>query len=234
MDNYACNEQDINNQAEISMEEKKRIQEWLNSKGKSLLDKYLDTIVKDLKAQVYQQEIIRHITKLGYSGKSKNAQMYIKRFCNECDIVAPKYIANKKSPSGIQTNEGFISEKQICEYIRSGKKISQKIKDELHKTHAILLETYQFVRLFEEVFRTKSMVKLYLFIEKYENHEHGKLCSFIKGLKRDIKAVENAVSSEKSNGFVEGINNKIKTIKRTMYGRFRNKLLMAKLMYNKW
>ena len=42
-----------------------------------------------------------------------------------------------------------------------------------------------------------------------------------KGLKKDIDAVENAVVSPLSNGFVEGINNRTKMIKRVMYGRKR-------------
>ncbi|MCC8061439.1 MAG: transposase [Clostridiales bacterium] len=34
-----------------------------------------------------------------------------------------------------------------------------------------------------------------------------------------------------SNGFVEGTNSKLKTIKRTMYGHGSRKLLAAKMMY---
>ena len=44
--------------------------------------------------------------------------------------------------------------------------------------------------------------------------------------------IENAVVSDLSNGFVEGVNNKLKMIKRTMYGRCGQKLLTAKLMYD--
>ena len=44
-------------------------------------------------------------------------------------------------------------------------------------------------------------------------------------------AVENAVASDLSNGFVEGTNSKLKMVKRTMYGRCSRQLLEAKLMY---
>ncbi len=43
-------------------------------------------------------------------------------------------------------------------------------------------------------------------------------------------AVENAVVSDRSNGFVEWNNNRIKAIKRTMYGRCGLKLLATKVM----
>lgn len=58
------------------------------------------------------------------------------------------------------------------------------------------------------------------------------LASFANGLSKDIDAIENAVASELSNGFVEGTNSKLKMIKRTMYGRCSRKLLEAKLMCN--
>ena len=56
------------------------------------------------------------------------------------------------------------------------------------------------------------------------------LSSFARGLFKDINAVENAVASPLSNGFVEGTNNKLKMVKRMMYGRCGVMLLRAKLM----
>lgn len=64
---------------------------------------------------------------------------------------------------------------------------------------------------------------LYLFIEKYKNSNLKELVRFVSGLEKDLSAVENAVASPLSNGFVEGKNSKLKMIKRTMYGRCGNK-----------
>ena len=57
-----------------------------------------------------------------------------------------------------------------------------------------------------------------------------KLSRFASGLEKDLSAVENAVASPLSNGFVEGTNSKLKMIKRTMYGRYGKELLTAKLI----
>lgn len=76
------------------------------------------------------------------------------------------------------------------------------------------------------------MPLLYLFIDRYKNSSIKELASFANGLSKDIDAIENAVASELSNGFVEGTNSKLKMIKRTMYGRCSRKLLEAKLMCN--
>ena len=71
---------------------------------------------------------------------------------------------------------------------------------------------------------------LYLFIEKHLASGILSFKSCSKGLLKDIEAVENSVASPLSNGFVEGVNNKLKMIKRTMYGRGSLQVLRAKLM----
>ena len=63
--------------------------------------------------------------------------------------------------------------------------------------------------------RSKNIV-LFLFIEKYKLSEIQEVCRFTNGLDIDIEAVENSLASPLSNGFVEGTNNKLKMVKRTM------------------
>lgn len=59
-----------------------------------------------------------------------------------------------------------------------------------------------------------------------------KLNSFERGIERDITAVTNAINVKYNNGLQDGTVNKIKFIKRIMYGRckfdtLRNKILIA-------
>nr|WP_278244928.1 transposase [Clostridium botulinum] len=81
-----------------------------------------------------------------------------------------------------------------------------------------------------ELFKIRSLVLLYIFIDKYINTDITELATFVNELLRDIEAIENSVSNDLSNGFVEGTNSKLKMIKRTMYGRCSKKLLAVKLM----
>lgn len=69
------------------------------------------------------------------------------------------------------------------------------------------------------------------FIDHYKTSKIKELSSFANGLEKDISAVENAVASDLSNGFVEGTNSKLKMVKCTMYGRCNRQLLEAKLIY---
>lgn len=107
----------------------------------------------------------------------------------------------------------------------------------MHKAYLMdhypqLKEMLVCIREFREIYQRKNMPLLYLFIEKYKNSTLKEIARFAKGREKDIFAVENSVVSPLSRGFVEGTNNKLKMVKRTMYGRSSKLLLAAKLMYS--
>ena len=56
------------------------------------------------------------------------------------------------------------------------------------------------------------------------------LVNFAAGIRRDYEAVKNACTLEWSNGPVEGQVNRLKTIKRQMYGRASFKLLRIRIL----
>ena len=74
------------------------------------------------------------------------------------------------------------------------------------------------IREYREIFQRKNLPCLYLFIEKNKNNDLEELSRFSLGLKKELSAVENAVASPSSNGYVEDTNSKLKMIKRTMHG----------------
>jgi len=59
------------------------------------------------------------------------------------------------------------------------------------------------------------------------------LQTFVRGLRSDIKAVRNAIKTNWSNGQVEGQVNRLKSIKRQMYGRASFELLRRKVILSK-
>ncbi|MDE7205400.1 MAG: transposase [Lachnospiraceae bacterium] len=125
----------------------------------------------------------------------------------------------------------YITRKGIFNHIWMDVRLSTNHHDYIWNKYPILEEVEKCIRQFREIFMKKNMPLLYLFIERYMNAGVKELASFANGLSKDIQAVENAVASRLSNGFVEGTNNKIKMVKRTMYGRCGKELLSAKLMY---
>ena len=69
---------------------------------------------------------------------------------------------------------------------------------------------------FHEIIMGNDPEKIDKFIEEYKE---TKIRGFIEGLKKDIAAVKNAISSPISSGFVEGGNDRYKLVKRMMFGR---------------
>jgi transposase len=60
------------------------------------------------------------------------------------------------------------------------------------------------------------------------------LNGFVKGIRRDFDAVKEAFRSEWSNGQTEGQVNRLKTIKRTMYGKAKFDLLRLRVLTPNW
>jgi len=53
---------------------------------------------------------------------------------------------------------------------------------------------------------------------------------FARTLRRDLDAVTNALTEDWSNGQTEGHINRLKTLKRAMYGRASTELLRARML----
>lgn len=199
---------------------------------RSCLHSHKDFILKCLQNGLTQAEIIRRLKKLGYQKTNANARNYMNGLCKEYGINSQKYTSLPTvSIKEDRIKVDYITRKSIFEFLWMNGTLSVKQHQILWEKYKLLPELETCIREFRAIFFKKSMPLLYLFIEKYKQSTLKEIASFANGLKVDIEAVENAVASDLSNGFVEGTNNKIKTIKRTMYGRCNPLLLKAKLMY---
>lgn len=78
--------------------------------------------------------------------------------------------------------------------------------------------------------KSKNPDDLLLWVDKATALGISELDTFINGLKQDIDAVMNSIASDFNNGLAEGTINKIKVIKRIMYGRCSFMLLKNKCM----
>jgi transposase len=81
------------------------------------------------------------------------------------------------------------------------------------------------VNEFKQMLKSKNVEKLEEWIEKANNLKIRKIDKFVNGLKRDMQAVRNAIIYEYNNGLAEDSENKLKVIKRIMYGRNKFEML---------
>lgn len=91
----------------------------------------------------------------------------------------------------------------------------------------------EFVTSLRALFRDRDADGLGGWIDTYKKSPLVKVASFAKGLEHDRRAVENALRyGDISNGPLEGMNNKLKSIKRAMYGRAGIDLLLRKMVFS--
>lgn len=89
----------------------------------------------------------------------------------------------------------------------------------------------QFVKEFKNLFQTKQDGQLKNWMKRVIETNCG-LNNFTKNLEKDYEAINNAVITRYSNGQVEGQVNRIKNIKRMMYGRAGFELLRKMILIN--
>jgi transposase len=85
----------------------------------------------------------------------------------------------------------------------------------------------QFIRIIKE----RQTDKLDQWLDDIATDGLKALLSFAKGIRADLNAVRNALKMCWSNGQVEGQNNRLKFIKRQMYGRAKLDLLRKRVLY---
>ncbi|MGL5934512.1 MAG: transposase [Cetobacterium sp.] len=87
------------------------------------------------------------------------------------------------------------------------------------------------IKEFRESVQNKSLDRFRTWIKKASELNIKELNSFLGGIKRDEKAIENAIIYRFTNGLAEGSVNKLKTLKRTMYGKASFETLRKKLLW---
>jgi transposase len=102
--------------------------------------------------------------------------------------------------------------------------------DRLRESDAEIGNLYTFVQRFRDLVRERRSDDLIGWLDEAENSGIGPLRGFARGIRRDQAAVEMAIKSEWSNGQVEGQVNRLKLIKRQMYGRAGFQLLRQRVL----
>ncbi len=87
---------------------------------------------------------------------------------------------------------------------------------------------YDAVSGFRQTLSGKKETELDKWLEETDSLEIDELSSFINGIRRDIAAVKNAILLDYNNGLAEGSVNKLKVVKRIMYGRNSFEMLKGK------
>jgi predicted transcriptional regulator len=189
------------------------------------LEPFRDEVFQMRLEGVTYREINRRIQERGYSG----TEDAIRGFLSKERRVQRDLLAL----TGGEPIE-FIDKKWLIRLLYNPlDKVKGITEDQLaaiFTAYPLAASIIELVDEFRCILRSKAPLKLLTWMERAAGLKITQLNTFINGLKHDIDAVMNAVASDFSNGLAEGTVNKIKVIKRIMYGRCHFCLLRSKCL----
>ena len=198
------------------------------------LDAYREEIEILLRENVSKKDALNRITQLGYTGKRRAFEDYSRDMIKRLGINHTPRINNAGVP--IQPKDQkpqieYVTKTELLNHLWMGREIASDKLDYILRKYPNLTLIQNCISDFREIFHSKNASMIDYFIERYGKCGIKDIQSFASGLVVDLVAVKNSVTRSESNGYVEGQNNKIKMIKRTMYGRAGLSLLRSKVLY---
>ena len=184
------------------------------------LSNYIDEVINLHNSGHVSREIFEIIKEKGYTGSSGTLRAFLADVTRK-EKSKYKIIDNIK----ISTLTTLLY-KDVSKVKNITEEIFKKIKEQNKK----LAEIYYIVESFKTVLFSKDDSILDLWLQDIGKLDIPEINKFIAGVYRDITAVKNAITLEYNNGLAEGSVNKIKVIKRIMYGRCSFDLLRRKVL----
>ena len=109
--------------------------------------------------------------------------------------------------------------------------VEQQVLAQIQKASPLIAAGYALFHQFRGLFTSQVADKLPVWIQAARMSGLPDMENFASGLERDLAAIENAVSLPWSNGLTEGHVNRLKMLKRQMYGRANFDLLRRRVLY---
>jgi len=188
----------------------------------SKLSKFEEYIISMYSNGAKGTMIVDVLKKEGYTGSDSLVRHYISKI-------------NQKIVSVDNINTEQVSRKHLISLlykeIDKVKAITMKQLKIILESHPHLVTIYDVSRKFKELLFNENVDELNEWMKQTSALNIPELNSFVNGICRDIEAVRNAIIYKYSNGLAEGTVNKIKVIKRIMYGRCGFDLLKRKVLY---
>ena len=192
--------------------------------GRSILNAYKQQLL-DWWNQGIQKPLVlfRLLRQKGYEGSARTVQRYVKSLRKAQGLPPLVKKAPDSLPKVIDPQTPPLTPKRAA-YLIIVRPENRKEKDKelLEKTiqqHPDLALMVELADAFLELLRKQQANKLDIWIDRIFASPLKPLHSFAQGLLDDYAAVKASLMMAVSNGPVEGLNNKLKMLKRQMYGR---------------
>ena len=165
------------------------------------------------------------ISEKGYDGSVASLRMFIQKERIRCVASQKEEACSDYYPKEYIQRRSLTQ--LIYKRIDDVKTISQEQYEQVLKSYPMIADIYVIIKEFYEIIYSRNNENLEAWLVKLENFNIPELQTYVNGIRQDIIAVKNGISMQYNNGLAEGSVNKIKVIKRIMYGRNSFELLVT-------
>jgi transposase len=172
------------------------------------------------------RQLYREIKLLGYEGHLNVLQAYLEPWRK----LLPEEIRRKQAIPAVSPPTPRAVVWWLLKDKEKLKEEQRAFIGELLEKSPIIKAAYELVWEFRRMIKTRDGKKLNDWLGKVEQSGISELARFVKGLREDEAAIQAAMEYAWSNGQVEGQINRLKMVKRQMYGRANLDLLKARVL----
>lgn len=169
------------------------------------------------------KEILHEIKGLGYTGSIASVYRYLSHLGMQPGIKEQPQLQPRRLTARQAAWLLTLPEEKLDSY-------QKRYRFALCEKYSGIREASDLANGFIKILQEQKTDKLSEWIEKAQKCSVSKIRYFAKGLENDFSAVQAAVSFDWSNGQLEGQVNRLKTIKRMMYGRAKFDLLRKRVL----
>jgi len=196
------------------------------------LDPYVPYLVKRWEEGCHNgRQLWREICVQGFTGAASLIYGYIERFRQYDGLPSSKH---ERASGRAKIPSVCTTKKAAWFFLRRSSDLSEEERTMLEtylKDHENVVEVYDFAQTFATMLREQQADQLETWLQQVEASSYINLHRFAAGIRKDHAAVLAAFTSPWSQGQVEGQVNRLKMIKRQMYGRANFDLLRHRVLH---
>jgi transposase len=202
--------------------------------GEANLDGYLPYIHKRWKAGCRNgMQLWRELRAKGYTGSASSVRPYLALLRQAPHELLPTVSSTKKTPASKQEENAFSVRRLIWLVLSRPEQLTPEQAQEVARAstlHPDVALAFKLAQTFAKMLRERAVEALPVWLASAQASSIPSIAQLAQGIERDRAAVEAALSRPESNGQTEGKVNKLKGIKRQMYGRAKFDLLRQRML----
>jgi transposase len=170
-------------------------------------------------------KLYREVVAMGYPGKRKQVARFVAHLRTQTKAGVTDYSAQP---------QGLTPRAAVRLLMRRPENLTEEQQQaviQMRQVHPEIEQLMQVVESFLQMLRTLQGQQLEDWMERVQQSNIREMQNFVEKLRQDRDAVEAGLTLSWSNGVVEGHVNRLKCLKRTMYGRAKFDLLRQRVLY---